>query len=89
MSAMLKSEGAASVAGLQWFAVRCLFHHAPLQTYEERITLWQSQHVDEAIGQAEREAGGYAAALTDVRCLGVAQAFCMFGEPASGIEVFP
>jgi hypothetical protein len=84
----LKSEGVTDVTEPQWFAVRCIFHHAALETYEERITLWQAESVDNAIAHAEREAADYAADLADVRYLGLAQAFNVFDEPGNGIEVF-
>jgi hypothetical protein len=38
--------------------------HDGEQTYEERITLWRTDDIDEAIESAEAEARDYAAVLT-------------------------
>ncbi|HXA30547.1 MAG TPA: hypothetical protein VN193_17585 [Candidatus Angelobacter sp.] len=72
----------------RWYAVRCIFHHAELGTYEERITLWRADDGEEAVAKAESEASEYAAALEDVHDLGLQQAFHLFDEPGEGGEVF-
>jgi hypothetical protein len=74
--------------GSQWFSVRCLFHHAQLSTFEERITLWRAASFDDAILQAEREAREYANALGAVSYLGLAQSFQLYDPPGAGTEVF-
>jgi hypothetical protein len=71
-----------------WFAVRCVVHHAALGKYEERITLWQSATLDEAIAQAEHEVEDYACVLEDAAYVGLAQAYHLFDEPGHGAEIF-
>jgi energy-converting hydrogenase Eha subunit C len=77
-----------------WYAVRCLFRFPDVpgqrkkRLYEERITLWQADDIDKAIGLAEQEAALYVA---DCGCayLKVAQAFALFDPVISqGTEVF-
>ena len=54
-----------------WYAVRCLFESTwpaiekagPSHHYEERITLWRAESVDEAVALAEAEAEDYANAI--------------------------
>ena len=75
------------------FSVRCLFRWlntsgADVHTYEERITLWSAQDIDDSIAQAEAEAKTYAA---DSNCeyLGFCQAYAMHSHvSASSVEVF-
>lgn len=78
-----------------WYAVRCVFAvgwppEAVGNTYEERITLWHAESIDEAIERAETEAGEYAEAIEESphRYLGLAQAFHLSDVPADGAEVF-
>jgi len=86
--ALVQAGAEVSGLALDWFAVRCVFHHAPRATYEERITLWQATSVDAALQEAEREAIDYAQNLDHVRYLGLAQAFHLFEPPGNGAEVF-
>jgi hypothetical protein len=69
--------------------VRCIFRSesAEASSYEERLTLWQADNLDEAIVLAEGEARQYATTL-DVEYLGLAQAYSLSGSPASGTEVY-
>ena len=75
------------------FSVRCLFRWldrrvADSHTYEERITLWSAQDLDESITLAEAEARSYAA---DANCeyLDFCQAYAMdVTVEASAVEVF-
>jgi hypothetical protein len=79
-----------------WFSVRCIFEIQPAnhregqaRTYEERVTLWRTDTLDQAIALAEQEAHEYA--LTgDIhdRYLGLAQAFHIADEPGHGAEIF-
>jgi hypothetical protein len=76
------------------FSVRCIFRwearpdQARDYLYEERITLWQANDIDEAIVLAESEAQTYATGL-GAEYLEYCQAYAMFDEvAASGIEVF-
>lgn len=78
----------AGVDSSRWFAVRCIFHHAALETYDERITLWQASDLDNAVAQAEREAYEYSGTLENVRYLGLAQAFHLYDQPGQGAEAF-
>ncbi len=39
-----------------WFGVRCVFRWSASPTYEERITLWQADSLDDAIARAEDDA---------------------------------
>lgn len=75
------------------FSVRCIFKWSQradqklMHLYEERITLWQAESIDQAIEFAENEAAEYA----DESCefLGFSQAYAMFESfQANGIEVF-
>jgi hypothetical protein len=79
-----------------WFSVRCVFEIQPanhqageLRTYEERVTLWQADSLDDAIALAEEEAQQYERRF-DVhdRYLGLAQAFEIADEPGHGVEIF-
>jgi hypothetical protein len=68
--------------------VRCIFRHADLRAYEERVTTWHAGDFREAIAAAEAEAETYASGLDDVEFTGFTQAFQMFGAPGVGAEVF-
>jgi hypothetical protein len=50
-----------------WVSVRCVFLllRGEEQVYEERITLWRSADMDEAVARAEREAEAYADEVAD------------------------
>jgi hypothetical protein len=78
---------------MESFSVRCIFkwNSRADQTlknlYEERITLWQADSLEQAIEFAETEAAEYA----DESCefIGLSQAYAIFELiQASGIEVF-
>jgi hypothetical protein len=71
-----------------WFGVRCIFRHADLRAYEERVTTWHAGDFEEAIVAAEAEAAAYASRLDDVEFTGLTQAFQMFQAPGVGAEVF-
>lgn len=51
---------------IEWYAVKCLFHHPTRKKlgenylYEERITLWEASSLGEAYSKAEDEAMKYA-----------------------------
>jgi hypothetical protein len=81
-----------TVESSSWYGVRCLFDHGTTgdeHAYEERVTVWRANSLDEALGLAEEEAGEHAEALGDgSRFLGFAQAFAMVDPPAHGAEVF-
>jgi len=71
----------------RWFCARTVFRfHA--HTYEERLTLWQAQDFDTAIGLAEAEASDYASSLEGCLFTGLVQAFELFEPPGHGAEVF-
>jgi len=79
-------DGSESEPG--WFGVRCIFHWSEPPTYEERITLWHADSLDDAIEQAEAEAYRYAEALHS-EYLQLAQAYWIGPtQPAHGAEVF-
>lgn len=76
------------------FSIRCVFRlkrrseQRLKHLYEERITLWQAEHMDAAIGMAEQEAERYVES-PDEEFLGFSQAFELFDQiDASGVEVF-
>lgn len=78
---------------MESFSVRCIFrwYSRPGQRakclYEERITLWQANSIDQAIELAEEEALTYAS--EDMEFLGFSQAFALIHLiPANGIEIF-
>ncbi len=48
------------IAESNWFSVRCHFQLST-DTYEERITIWQSGEFEDALEMAEQEARNYAA----------------------------
>jgi hypothetical protein len=77
------------------FSVRSVIHWAPradqekTHLYEERITLWIAQSLEDAIDMAEQEAEAYAGG--DGERLGLLQGFWLYDEftlPAQGVEVF-
>jgi hypothetical protein len=72
-----------------WTTVRCVFRSVSGDefVYEERLTLWQADSLDEAITLAEADAHRYATEV-DVEYLGLAQAYGLPGPPASGAEVY-
>jgi hypothetical protein len=78
-----------------WFAVRCVVMWGDGAVseaegdhcYEERLTLWHAASIDEAIELASREAQEYSEAGGHLT-LGLSQAFEMFDEPDSGVEIF-
>jgi len=77
-------DGSESEPG--WFGVRCIFHWSEPPTYEERITLWHADSLDDAIEQAEAEAYRYAEALHS-EYLQLAQAYWIGPtQPAHGAE---
>lgn len=78
-----------------WVSVRCVFRsdHDGERTYEERITLWRTRDMREAVGWAEAEARDYAATLTGppgwpTEYTGLAQAHLLADPPGHGAEVF-
>lgn len=78
-----------------WCSVRCLFswQREDKIVYEERITLWHTGDLDEAIADAEAEAGTYVRESTEalgqtVAYLGLAQAYLLYDTPGQGAEVF-
>jgi hypothetical protein len=74
---------------MAWFTVRCVFHHADQDAYEERITLWDASGFEQALEFAEREAERYAAALgDDARYVGLSQAYEMSEVPQHGAELY-
>jgi hypothetical protein len=71
-----------------WFGVRCIFRWPDQQTYEERLTLWQADSLDQAIEKAETEAQRYAQQLR-TEYLDIAQAYWIGAErPKQGDELF-
>ncbi|HXQ59746.1 MAG TPA: hypothetical protein VN799_06595 [Acidimicrobiales bacterium] len=72
-----------------WYSVRCVFRSDSEDghLYEERITLWRAENLDEAIALAEEDATGYAERV-DVEYLGLAQAYWLPSPPDAGAEVF-
>jgi hypothetical protein len=77
--------------GPQWFTVRCIFQlksdaEADF-SYEERLTLWRAESIDDAIRLAEAEASDYETE-NGSEYLGMAQAFHLFDPPEHGAEVF-
>lgn len=71
-----------------WFAVRCVVRHSGLGVYEERLTLWQAENIDDAIGLAEDEARDYAQGVEPASYAGLAQAYELYGQPGHGAEIF-
>lgn len=78
---------------MESFSVRCVFrwYSQPDQkaksVYEERITLWQANNIDQAIEFAEQEALTYAS--IEMEFVGFSQAYALFNPiPVNGVEVF-
>jgi hypothetical protein len=75
----------------EWYTVRCVFRWLsyPDRPYEERITLWSANSIDEAINLAEDEATDYAAS-SGFEYLGLAQAYSIgpLDSIESGTEVY-
>jgi hypothetical protein len=75
----------------EWFGVRCVFVWSGWEgrPFEERITLWRAQSLDQAIELAEREAEEYAEA-NGSEYLHFSQAYAITegSEIGSGTEVF-
>jgi len=79
-------EGADGEPG--WFGVRCVFRWTQPSTYEERITLWEADSLDDAIAMAEEDARNYAERLGS-EYLDMAQAYWIGRDrPAAGTEIF-
>ena len=71
-----------------WFGVRCVFRWSQPLTYEERITIWEAESLDEAIALAEAAAQAYASRLNS-EYLEMAQAYWIGPKhPDAGSEVF-
>jgi hypothetical protein len=69
-----------------WFAVR---HVVQSDTFEERITLWETASGEEAIANAEIEAAEYVSMLGEPwRVLDLFQSFELFEPPGDGLEIF-
>lgn len=77
-----------------WYGVRCVFRlgaEDPAGTsYEERVTIWQAASFEQAIAEAEADAGAYAGdpAETGNEYLGLLQAYALPEPPGHGAEVF-
>jgi len=78
---------------MESFSVRCIFKWSPRADqklkylYEERITLWRAENINQAIQFAEKEASEY----SDESCefLGFSQGYAMYeSAQENGIEVF-
>jgi hypothetical protein len=78
---------------MESFSVRCIFKWSQRvdqklkYLYEERITLWQAENIEQAIELAENEASEY----SDESCefLGFSQAYAKFElSQENGIEIF-
>ena len=71
-----------------WYSVRCIFRAADRPVYEERITLWLADSIDDAIRLAEIEASEYGADI-GWSYIGLAQAYDLKAESVgNGSEVF-
>ncbi|HVX20783.1 MAG TPA: hypothetical protein VHB02_05505 [Acidimicrobiales bacterium] len=71
-----------------WYGVRCVFRWTRPSTYEERITLWEADSLDDAIAKAEAEARVYADRLNS-EFLDIAQAYWIGPDrPGNGSEAF-
>lgn len=72
-----------------WASVRCVIRHQMHgeQVYEERVTLWHTTSLDQALERAESEARTYAADV-DAEWLGIAQGYLMADAAGDGAEVF-
>lgn len=56
--------------------------------YEERVTRWCADSIDDAIAMAEEDAGEYADVLPPAEYLGMAQAYELADSPRHGGDVF-
>jgi hypothetical protein len=75
----------------RWYAVRSLFHdpEGSESAYEERITLWQSADLDDALARAAAEAAEYAEFAGVTHLGGFAQSYPLAdAPPRDGAEVF-
>ena len=74
-----------------WYSVRCVFQWNSWEgaPFEERITLWQAESLQDAIALAEAEATEYAAD-NGVAYLDLAQGYVLGSDtaPSQGSEVF-
>lgn len=75
------------------FSVRCIFLWEPrddqthMYLYEERITLWRAENMDEAIGFAELDASTYALEA-NAKYLKCCQAYALLDDvQANGAEI--
>ncbi|MFE6931121.1 hypothetical protein ACFVDT_03695 [Streptomyces sp. NPDC057699] len=71
-----------------WYGVRSVFRHHLLEVYEERITLWRAQSLDEAIERAEVEALEYCLHLDEVEYVRFSEAYGFDDALEDGVEVF-
>jgi hypothetical protein len=74
----------------QWYSVRCVFRcedDGECDLYEERLTLWQAETIDEALALAESEAKEYAQG-ENLEYLGLAQGYWLTDRPGHGAEVY-
>ena len=73
----------------QWYTVRCVLQSTSVDgfVYEERLTLWQAESIDQAIAVAEAEAAEHAG-KSGSELLGLAQACWLAGQPISGAEIY-
>ena len=72
---------------MSWFAVRHVVRNG--RSYEERITLWQSENFDAAIESAQTEAKAYCELDKSWQLLDLWQAFELEADAiADGAEVF-
>ncbi|HYP22159.1 MAG TPA: hypothetical protein VEV43_01165 [Actinomycetota bacterium] len=74
---------------MKWFGVRCVFWHDG-DSFEERITLWRAESIDEAIAQAEEEARAYCEGI-DCKYVGLAQGYGPAAGPGGddAVEIVP
>ena len=75
----------------RWYAVRTLFQTpgGADSAYEERVTLWRTESLDDALARAEAEAMEYAEFAGAVHLTGFAQAYPLAdAPPRDGAEVF-
>jgi hypothetical protein len=78
-----------------WFAVRSVVEHptegldvaAGERLYEERVTLWKADSVDDALLLAEDEDRAYCAGL-EATGIGGFSAYVLTVDPGQGAEVF-
>ncbi|GAA2468055.1 hypothetical protein [Winogradskya humida] len=82
---MTSKDGEDPGAAARWFGVRCVYHDAVRNAYEERVTVWHADSFEAAIALAEAEAGEYGEGAD---YLGLAQAYLLVEPPRHGTEVF-